>query len=131
MYNMFIRVIKPNFNSSFKVDQREVQRDFDTGYIITHFPLFVSFVCTTGSPMRCFPNVSQVDNKSSSPPAYNDIVKGGEVSLQKRDENASEEEGAEELRLVGDLSVAEVDVVKRFSIDMPRGNVDCDVVVIG
>ena len=79
--------------------------------------------------MRCFPipNVGQLDKnkKRSFTPIdgwieCNGIVKGSEVFLQIRDENASEEEEAKELRLVSNLSVAEVDVVK------PRGNVDFD-----
>ena len=82
--------------------------------------------------MRCFPNVSQIDNKKkkqSFSPVYNDFVKGCKASPQIpqiHDQNAIEEEEAEELRLFGDLSVAEVDVVKRSSTDMPRGNVDFD-----
>lgn len=37
----------------------------------------------------------------------------------------------EELRLIGDLAVAQVGQPKRFSIDAPRTNVDCNVVVTG
>lgn len=37
----------------------------------------------------------------------------------------------EELRLIGDLAVAQVGHPKRFSIDAPRSNVDCNVIVTG
>ena len=72
--------------------------------------------------MRCFPNAKQLDKnkKRGFSPIHNDIVKGCEVLLQIRDENPSEEEEVKELRLVSNLSVAEVDVVK------PRGSVDFD-----
>lgn len=37
----------------------------------------------------------------------------------------------EELRLIGDLAKAQVGQTKRFSIDAPQGNVECNVIVTG
>lgn len=61
---------------------------------------------------------------------------GGGGALRQREENGYSGSGGvegtpEELRLVGDLRTAEAGKIKRFSIDPPRSNVDCDVFVTG
>jgi hypothetical protein len=82
-------------------------------------------VATAGKPSAIITSPAANSSSNSGP--------SGEDALRQLDERNGYEEGgvAEELRLVGDLASAEVGVIKRFSIDLPRSNVDCDVVVTG
>ena len=69
-----------------------------------------------GSPMRCPVTGEVSDSKKTTAP----LAAAGSPS-----------KSSEEIRLVGDLAVAQVGKPKRFSIDSPRRNAECNVIVTG
>ena len=71
-----------------------------------------------GSPMKCPVSGEASDSRRTTSP----LAAASASSPSK---------SSEEIRLVGDLAVAQVGKPKRFSIDSPRRNAECNVVVTG